>query len=384
MGGKGVLILSFFFSPGIGGVETHLNDLCSYLSSAGRRTRVVTFQPLTSSRTGSYIERSGALTVYRLPSPVHNMFYRFQSATWLRFILLTPMLLAASAVVMAFHRKEIGIVHAHDLNSALAAALLSWLFGTRSVITVHYVQDFLSASSATLFNRLGRRVLSHFDAVIAVSNRVGAELDGLLDRPERLHRMTYWIDLSLFSPVARDAARERTGLGEGFTAVFVGRFTQVKGVPLLLDACRLLAADCPRVVFVGEGPLLNDILSAQNQGLNVLCAGPVRQEQLRDYYSAADIVVVPSVYEEGYGRVAMEALACGTPVIGSARGAIPELLSSAVGRVVEPDARELSASMLKLMNDPGEMARMKSNCRRYAEERFGIANAAAVTDAYGA
>lgn len=380
--GKGVLILSFFFPPEIGGVETHLNDLCEYLSSTGRRIWVVTFQPLTSRRTGSYVERIGHLTVYRLPSPVHNMFYRFQSVTWLRFLLLTPLLLLASVVIIAIHRKDIGVIHAHELNTALAAAFDSWVFGIMSVITIHTVQDYISPTSDAHFHRLARRALSHFDSVMTVSDRIGAELNRLLSRPERLHRMTYWIDLSVFSPEEKNKARRKTGLDDRFTVLFVGRFVEEKGVRLLLEASRRLPRDDISIIFAGEGPMEQEIRNAEKERSNVMCTGPLSPPELRSYYSASDIVVIPSIYEEGFGRVAMEAIACGTPVIGSARGGIPEVFDETVGITFEPDAGALAAVLYRLMHSPEEVERMRSNCRHYAEEHFNVSNALAVSYAY--
>ncbi len=380
--GRGVMILSFFFSPGIGGVETHLNDLCDYLRSIGRKTWVVTFQPLTSGRKGRYIERSGSITVYRLPSPVRNMFYRFQSLTWLRFMLLAPLLLAASALVLSRHRNEIGVVHAHDLNSALATALVSSIFGTRSVLTVHYVQDYISAASGGFFDTAARQVLSGFDSVIAVSERVGAVIRPLLERPERMRRMTYWIDLSLFSPEDRATARKAAGFDNMFTALYAGRLVEVKGVNVLLEACKALSGEDMKMVFAGEGPLEEKIREAARTSNNTVYAGPLNQRELRTYYSAADIVVVPSVYEEGFGRVAMEAIACGTPVLGSNRGAMPEVLAPSVGLTVEPSPTMLASALRSLLHDPDRLRSLGGNCRHYAESHFSVANAKVITDSY--
>ena len=377
-------MISFFFRPSVGGLETHMDDLCRYLSSSSHRTFVVTFQPLTNQKSDRILERRGNLTVYRIPGPLHNMFYRFQSRTMLRYVLLTPLLLVASLFVMSLHRREIDVVHCHDLNSAALCAFVSWMFGKRSVITVHYVQDFIDPSSTSAFNRFGRRILSHFDAVIAISGSVGDRLAPLLGDRERIVTMTNWIDLSMFSPADKAGGKRAAGFENSFVVLFVGRMVSTKGVELVVQAASMLA-DMKDVKFVliGQGPLAPMVQRASATLGNIVYTGPQSIESLREYYRLADVLVVPSTYEEGFGRVIMEALACGTPVIGSKRGAIPEAMDESVGLLIEPTAEALAAAVVELHDRKSELDSLASGCRSYAERRFGEGNAIAVLKAYG-
>ena len=102
------------------------------------------------------------------------------------------------------------------------------------------------------------------------------------------------------------------------------------------------------------------------------------------YYQAADIVVVPSQYDEAFGKVIIEALSCGTPVIGSKRGAIPDIVSSLVGRVVEPTAGEIAREIEYLYSHPEILSVLTQNCRSYAQEHFDEKNIKVITDSYNA
>lgn len=378
------MMISFFFRPSMGGLETHMDDLCRYLSSSNHKTFVVTFQPLTSQKSDRILERQGNLTVYRIPSPLHNMFYRFQSRTMLRYVLLTPFLLAASLFVMALHRKDIEVVHCHDLNSSVLCAFVSWLFGKRSVITVHYVQDFIDPSSASAFDRFGRRILSHFDAVIAISGTVEDRLLPLMGDKGRIVLMTHWIDLSVFNPADKAAGKRSAGLENSFVVLFVGRMVSTKGVELVVQAAAMLAdRKDVKFVLIGQGPLADMVRRTSAALENVVYLGPQSIDSLRSYYSLADVLVVPSTYEEGFGRVIMEALASGTPVIGSRRGAIPEAMDGTVGMLIEPTAEALAAAVMELHDKGKELSSLAAGCRSYAERRFSEKNASAVLKAYG-
>lgn len=378
------MILSFFYRPSVGGLETHLDDLCKFLTSAGHHVFVVSFQPLTNPRKGKIFERDVNLNVYRVPNPLQNMFYKFQSLTLLRYLILLPLLLAASLLVLARHRKEIDVIHCHDLNSAALCAFVSWIFKKRSVITVHYVQDFLLASSSSTFNRFGRRVMSHFDAVIAISSKVRERLLPLMKDETKLHQMTYWIDLSLFQPAGRAETKRTKHLEGRFIVLFVGRLVSTKGVEVVLDvASRLQEEKEIEFIFIGQGPLSEIVQTVSSSLQTVSFLGPLDSMALSEYYRSADLLLVPSVYEEGFGRVIMEAIASGLPVIGANRGAIPEAMDDTVGRIVEPTPEAFSDAILELHKNRYRLASLASNCRKYAESKFSIKNAASVMEAYG-
>lgn len=225
--------------------------------------------------------------------------------------------------------------------------------------------------------------MDSFDAVIAVSSSVAQRLIPLVHDRSKVRIMTNWIDLSFFKP------RDFTGstspvVGAELNVLFVGRMVSTKGVELAVDAARLLShGDEARFVFVGQGPLSGMVQEASKELDNVEYVGLASEEMLRTLYAKSDILLVPSTYEEGFGRVIMEALACGTPVVGSKRGGIPEALDTGVGILIEPTSDEIVRVIRELTRDKARLSSLKMNCRAYAEQRFGVGNASAVTSAYG-
>src|SRR5437016_5738733 len=119
MTGRGIVILSPFFSPNIGGVETHLNDLCNYLSRNGYRTYVFTYQPLTTDKTAASFEKSGNLETRRMKWFGYSLFDRLESNFFIEFLYLTPALFIFSLPYVFGIRKRIGVIHSHGLNAAL-------------------------------------------------------------------------------------------------------------------------------------------------------------------------------------------------------------------------------------------------------------------------
>ncbi|NQS88963.1 glycosyltransferase family 4 protein, partial [Patescibacteria group bacterium] len=95
------------------------------------------------------------------------------------------------------------------------------------------------------------------------------------------------------------------------------------------------------------------------------------------HYNAADAVIMPSQYEEGYGRVILESLSCGTPVIASNRGGIKEVLTDSVGMLIEPTEEEITKALKEI-----NLKELSKNCRPYAEEMFSSHNALVIEKAY--
>lgn len=186
------------------------------------------------------------------------------------------------------------------------------------------------------FPRRGPRTIEALmgaDRVIAVSENLAATVRKLgVPGVEVVYN---GIDRDLFRPGSRSEARARLRLrNDQPHLLFVGNLIAVKGVHLLVEACERLRAHLAafQCSIIGQGSL-KAALAAQieRRGLagNVTLLGPRRLEELPDWYRAADVLVLPSL-SEGVPNVVLEATACGTPVVASRVGGVPE--------VVAPDA----------------------------------------------
>ena len=136
--------------------------------------------------------------------------------------------------------------------------------------------------------------------------------------------------------------------------------------------------------FIGDGPLANRIQAGTDGMKNAVFVGKVEAEGLPLYYGAADVVVVPSQYEEGYGRVILEALSCGTPVLCSNKGGIPEAVDGSVGILIDPTPQNIKEKVEFLSKNSDELEALVNNCRTYAERRFSAANVRFIEKKYSA
>jgi D-inositol-3-phosphate glycosyltransferase len=187
------------------------------------------------------------------------------------------------------------------------------------------------------------------------------------------------VSLERFRPTDRAGARELLGMDPGEAVLlYVGRFAPVKGLERLLEAMAHLKHH-PRlrlVVVGGDGPEgpQTDRLRSRIRELGVeavvIFAGRVDQQDLPPFYSAADLLVVPSYYES-FGLVALEALACGTPVVATRVGAMESILADAeCGALVsEPDpqdlARGIDAVLIRARCAPVPRERIRASVSRY-------------------
>jgi glycosyltransferase involved in cell wall biosynthesis len=162
----------------------------------------------------------------------------------------------------------------------------------------------------------------------------------------------------------------------GFLIGYVGRLVEEKGVDLLLEALDGLAGIW-RAHVLGSGPVRQK-LQAQTQALGL--AGRVTFEdwipsaQMPAYYRQLDVLVVPSRtqpnWKEQFGRVLVEAMACGVPVIGSDSGEIPHVVGDAGLVFPEGQAGQLRAHLGRLMSEPELQARLARQGRERVLTHF--------------
>jgi glycosyltransferase involved in cell wall biosynthesis len=206
-------------------------------------------------------------------------------------------------------------------------------------------------------NRMEDLALQGSDAVFVESEFIRRELKAhhrkIPDRKVTL--IPGAVDLSRFAPDgSREKNRGRFAIGPGPVALTVRRLVERMGIDLLIRA----AAEVPglQVVVGGDGPLRAE-LEALASSLKVPAKflGYVKDEDLPALYRAADLFVLPTRALEGFGLVAIEAMACGTPAMGTPVGAIPEVLGP-----------------LKLLFDDVTPAAIAGGIRRFLAERDGL------------
>ena len=224
--------------------------------------------------------------------------------------------------------------------------------------------------------RLERAAVRRCSRILVLSEYSRSLL--LADHPDqsaKIRAVSGGVETASFSPGdGMRAARARLGLDpERRLLVTVRRAEPRMGLEELLHAVRIMAADGLALVVVGGGLLTDELRRLSSDlGLDgrVRFAGRVAEGELPDWYRAADLFVLPTVAYEGFGMATVEALASGTPVVGTPVGATPELLEPLDPRLVsrgsDPDSLAVAIEgALAFVDDD-----FRARCREYALERF--------------
>jgi D-inositol-3-phosphate glycosyltransferase len=284
------------------------------------------------------------------------------------------------------------VVHAHYWLSGWVAHLLKRYWTIPFALMFHTTAHMKNAVSLTEFRepelreQVEKRLVCYADSIIAGNPDERADLIWRQRAiPEKICTIPPGVDIDLFRPMDREMARDELGLQPNDAVVtFVGRVDPIKGIDTLLEASALLKPRVERklvVQFVGgdldsdgapTGALREVAAEIERLGLTAeyRLLGSQPQNRLPLLYNASDVVCVPSRYES-FGLVAVEAMACGVPVVASRAGGLIFSIDEGVsGLLVEPnDALGFADALAKLLNDRLLAAGM-GRCARQQAHRF--------------
>ncbi len=374
-----VLILTPFFSPNIGGVETHLDDLVNVLDKQSFRSYVLTYQPLMLKITAPKIETKGNVEIHRIEW-IRSLFYKVEPYPALDFLYLTPRLLWASFFFLLTH-PNVKTVHAQGINAAFISVLLKPIFKVKVVISTHAVYEFQGES---LFAKITRWTCNRADQILSLLNHSKTELVKLGVSAKKIQPYIYWVNQELFILKDKSAAKQSLHWDTNqFHVLFVGRIFEKKGINELLQAAELLKSNNQVTIHIaGTGPLEDKVKIAAQSNERLDFIGKIVNTILPQYFQATDVFIIPSTHEEGAGRVIMEALSCGTPVIGSNRGGIPEILDRSVGELVDITPENIVQAIQSMQQRVTNNDQINKSCRAYAEEKFSEKNAEIIINSY--
>jgi glycosyltransferase involved in cell wall biosynthesis len=347
------------FGEMTGGSARYLSGMTQAMRRNGHEVEVVTAVGLAGDSSGT--ERGWIGQVVR---------------TIRRAVLVHPR--AVATVV----RSRPDVVNVHFAFDGLGAVLVARLL--RIPIVVMFQGPWAREAVATghrgtwpLSSRLRRfielRVYRSASRCIVLSGAFREVLATEYGVPlERIRVIPAGIETSAFeSLLDREDARRRVGLpaSDGFTLVTVRRLVARMGLDLLLRAVARLEDRDVRLAIAGTGPersSLEDLADRLGLGGRVAFMGKVPDADLAAFYAAGDLCVVPTRELEGFGYVALESLAAGTPVLATAVGGLVDLVGAfAPRRLVAADPASLAAGIAEAMVGPLED---RLECRRYAAQ----------------
>jgi alpha-maltose-1-phosphate synthase len=291
------------------------------------------------------------------------------------------------------------LVHSHTWYASLAGHLASLLYGIPHVMTVHSLEPLRPwkaeqlGGGYALSSWCERTAVEAADAVIAVSDGM---LDDLLAAypavpAGRVRVIRNGIDTAEYSPDPATDVLERYRVDPGRPSViFVGRVTRQKGLPVLLRAGADIDPVAQLVICAGQADTpeleaevsgLARQLRASRSGV-VWIPGMLAKHEVIQLLTHATVFVCPSLYEP-LGIVNLEAMACGTAVVGSRVGGVPEVVADGkTGLLVAPgDPAALAGAINLLLADRALAEEMGRLGRARAEAEFGWAGIAAQTAA---
>lgn len=299
-----ILLSSYAFAPAVGGIETISLVLAQGWSALGHEVTVVTE---TVEETGE----SFAFEVVRRPD------------------------------FRALRR----LIASHDIyfqNNVSLQLLWAWAGTRKPLFIAHQTWLYSDTRAEALRTRLKRFFIARATSVSISKSIADAIAPGSILIPNAY-------DDQIFR-VHPDVARERD-------LVFVGRLVPDKGVDVLLRALHLLKTRglTPNLTIIGDGPdaqTLRGLGTALELKAQVEFAGVLRGEELAKRIGAHRILVVPSIWNEPFGIVALEGIACGCAVVGSSGGGLPDAIGPCGATFPNGDSEALAGVLMPLLRDP--------------------------------
>ena len=287
------------------------------------------------------------------------------------------------------------LIHSHYWMSGLAAIELSQTWNIPFLHMFHTLVLMKNRIAQTPqemegeYRILGeKKVISKANRIIAATLAEKSQLEFLYKAPSsKISVIPPGVDTRHFYPIPKDEAKEVVGVPEdSHTILFVGRIEPLKGIDKLIQAISIIQNNgelrcCPHnlVIIGGEPNAKPEDMNAEMSRLQdmvedlgienfVIFLGKQDQQLLPYYYSASEIVVMPSHYES-FGMVALEAMACGTPVVASQVGGLAFLVRDGETGYVVPgnDVQMLAKRLVELIKDKDLRNKLGNKSAEYAQ-----------------
>ncbi|MEX2245795.1 MAG: glycosyltransferase, partial [Dehalococcoidia bacterium] len=293
-------------------------------------------------------------------------------------------LAAFEAGVLAFAAREgltYDLVHSHYWLSGVVGAALAARWGAPHVAMFHTLAEVKNRARITEHEPAARAdaeraVALAADRIVVATEHERALLTSLYAASTaKVDVVPCGVDLELFSPMDKELARRSLRIRDGERVIlFVGRIEPLKGIDILINAAAqlhdnenfrvlIVGGDARAEAEVGQLRALAERLGVDH---HISFVGAVAHDELPLYYNAADVCVVPSYYES-FGMVAVEAMACGTPVVASRVGGLTSTISDGeTGYLIPWRCPEPFAERLELLLDNDDLRAAIGRARREA------------------
>ncbi|MDN5294342.1 MAG: L-malate glycosyltransferase [Eubacteriales bacterium] len=282
----------------------------------------------------------------------------------------------AGKIAEVARAAELDLVHVHyAIPHAASAYLARQMLRGRylPIITTLHGTDITIVGNDCQFYELVRFCLQVSDAVTAVSHSLAAETRTVFAFPGEIRVIPNFIDPQEYRPVDSSWLRERVAAPEEKVIIHISNFRPVKRIEDVVRVFASLREQIPcRLLMVGDGPDRSRAAElAARLGVETFVTFLGHQDRLVELLSASDLMLLLSE-KESFGLVALEAMACGVPVVASRTGGLPEVVAQGETGFLHPvgDIEGFTRSALDLLTNPELHSRMAEAARRRAVEQF--------------
>ena len=361
-------IVTHTFLPHVGGIERVVNEQSKRLLQKNFDPTVVT-------------NRIGTPKHYVVDGVNVECYESLNTGFRLGIPYSIPTVPSFGTFLKAVKSSKIVHAHGHPYLTSLIAAKLAKRYKKPLVLTQHntFIEYESFFDNVERLNDLvvGKETLKDANKIITVSNATKDYVLSLGAKPKKVEVMYNGVDLVRFRPLAgkKEEMRKKLGIPQNSKVVItVRRLVFKNGVDTLIECANIAVKKNPNITFlvVGKGPDQSSVqIRAQQLGIenNFRLTGFVKDEDLPIYYNTADFFVLPSKSGEGLPLVALEAMACGLPVIATDVGGIREVLMEKWGKLVAANHPELLAkAVLEFANE--DFSSRRKELRAFMEEKF--------------
>jgi N-acetyl-alpha-D-glucosaminyl L-malate synthase BshA len=281
----------------------------------------------------------------------------------------------ASKLAQVAKMEELDLLHVHyAIPHAVCALLAKQMVGDHlKVVTTLHGTDITVLAHDQSLSDLIRFAINQSDAVTAVSRDLIRETKLTLGIEREIDLTYNFVDKRVYYPRDVVSLRKEFANADEKLLIHISNFRPVKRVMDVIEIFAKVNRETPsRLLFVGEGPELSRVMHRVKElGIadRVIFCG--KQDDVAQIISLADVMLLPSE-KESFGLVALEAMACGVPTVGSNAGGIPELITHGetgyLATIGDTDA--MAGYVMKLLRDEDLYARFKKACLERARVTF--------------
>ncbi|HAI20922.1 MAG TPA: N-acetyl-alpha-D-glucosaminyl L-malate synthase BshA [Clostridiales bacterium UBA8153] len=299
-----------------------------------------------------------------------------------------PYLLAlTNKIIEVARHRRLDLIHAHyAIPHATAAYLARQVLGSsiKTVTTLHGT-DITLVGQEPSFGELVAFSIDQSDGVTAVSRSLAEDTNKHFQLRRPIRTIYNFVDTEEFKPRLDHCLRQRFAGPEEKILVHMSNFRPVKRIPDVIDIFRRVNERLPsRLLLIGDGP---ESVAARQQvqayGLETRVFFLGQQDRVAQLLAAGDLFLLPSD-RESFGLAALEAMACGVPVVASLTGGVPEVVPDGECGFLLPvgDVEGMAAGALAILQDTGTACRMALASRRRAVEEFNAEGRVAEYEAF--